>query len=557
MVSSQRSIFLISAYFIFATLFFSCSGNHKKTTHNLIQLYKNGEFKQAEQTLAKSDLAKDKDSTLLKYLNQGSIFFAQEKYSEAIISFEKAIKFYDDLYTKKISKALKSFAVNDTFKDFKGNVHEISSAYFLKSLSHYLLFLHGKDLNRNERLRELRSARAQLLAWDSFWKTYRADVKNGSVFRFDMLAKIYGAFIHQAMNLRSDDQIALQLFKDANQILDENYLAYKSYNNKFKEFKQRKKEKFLAEENYKATQKYLHEKILSLTRALRPKSYQATAKKIKADKSLVLKYSKKFKRDNLALIVQDQLIPEKKANRYNISLEGLATHSNDPKTRSLIRNVGKPILGAFISHTLGLQPKAHEWSPPRAVFGVYNSEFAAGEVGFAFELPKVTSSYRLYKVRFKIHDENNLLIKEGFIPLISPLGDIAEEVVAEEGSDLFFKIGSRVGSKHLLAIGTAYATYKAIKKKSESEFLGKNAALLSYLAAAKGIDASEKADVRYWSLLPKNVFMTQLYLKPGKYKIKYDFIENNGDVSSSRGPFTLEINRGNAKVIHNLLSPNT
>lgn len=69
-----------------------------------------------------------------------------------------------------------------------------------------------------------------------------------------------------------------------------------------------------------------------------------------------------------------------------------------------------------------------------------------------------------------------------------------------------------------------------MQDKGRGAFAG-TVASVSYFAAAKGILASEKADLRYWSTLPSNIHMANLKLKKGDYTVKYSTVGQKGKVS--------------------------
>ena len=58
------------------------------------------------------------------------------------------------------------------------------------------------------------AARAEVLAWDSFLKNLKSERRGQAVFKNDLLAKIFGAFIHEMIGSNNDLQISLQLYKE-------------------------------------------------------------------------------------------------------------------------------------------------------------------------------------------------------------------------------------------------------------------------------------------------------------------------------------------------------
>jgi hypothetical protein len=114
-------------------------------------------------------------------------------------------------------------------------------------------------------------------------------------------------------------------------------------------------------------------------------------------------------------------------------------------------------------------------------------------------------------------DERGVIVKRGPIPVVSENGDLARVVLEEDVVARYWKTGSRVAVKHLIAIVAAYGVYQKLRGDS-GDFLAKTAAVATYAAASKGIGAMEKADTRHWTTLPQAIRMIDLKLPPGNYK---------------------------------------
>mgnify|MGYP001204573463 CR=1 FL=1 len=57
-----------------------------------------------------------------------------------------------------------------------------------------------------------------------------------------------------------------------------------------------------------------------------------------------------------------------------------------------------------------------------------------------------------------------------------------------------------------------------MKKDKGQAYWAKLAAITQYLALTKAIEASEKADTRYWSSLPSTIHLADTFLKKGNYR---------------------------------------
>lgn len=208
------------------------------------------------------------------------------------------------------------------------------------------------------------------------------------------------------------------------------------------------------------------------------------------------------------------MIPKKVAEKKYF---GLGKALNDPKTGAAAR-FGAAVLTVFAADKLGLLPPPGSYNPGGAYLGLKMGEAVVTGAAISFELPKIESKPVDDFTYLEIYDSSNKLFERRPVTLINPLGDIAEEAVAENAAGLYTRVGTRLAIKHAAAIAASFATYSAMKGKSNgNDFFAKNAAVLQYLAVAKGIEASEKADTRFWSTLPSTLRLTSLYLPKGEY----------------------------------------
>src|SRR5690606_18986484 len=120
------------------------------------------------------------------------------------------------------------------------------------------------------------------------------------------------------------------------------------------------------------------------------------------------------------------------------------------------------------------------------------------------------------------------------LPLVNPVGEMAQEVVAEKSMVDYVKVGTKVGLKYLTAIAAAYMTYKAFKSKDQgnSNIFAKMSAFAAFVATKKLIDRSNRPDLRYWVSLPQHLYLNQLKISPGTYDLVLTISYN--DQSSSR-----------------------
>ena len=473
----------------------------------------------------------EKKSRLLYYLNLGRIHHIHQQYHASNQALIQAKSLMRELYTQSLSKKAQALILNDQYDIYYGERYEHSLVYFYLSLNNFLLWKRGeiypwhewdgkqlqkregKTLSKQERKKALMAARAELLDWDSFLKEWRIQKGND-----DMLAKTYGALVHEVIGTRNDLQIALQLYKDARKILQNHYQNYASFD----------------EQEQDNLDLFLKEKILSLTKKIRPHRLKRTAKKLKFDKKAVQKISST---SNVTFILQSGQIPLKKPETHYYSLEKAI---QSPGVSGAVAQLGASVLTLFASKQLGLLPPPKDYSP----YATYNSltvtEFGIRGVAISFELPKIAPSRP--SSRSLVIAKNGQTLLQKNVPLINPLGDIAAGAVAESSLSRYGRVGLRLAGKYAALIATTYALFK-----KNDHFLARQAALLSFTAGSHLIGESEKADLRYWSTLPQDIRIFNLHLLPGNYEWKL-YADSSHEQLISQG--LLSINKTDHHVLN-------
>lgn len=369
-----------------------------------------------------------------------------------------------------------------------------------RSLIHFYLSLNSiLAYQKTKKRDDLFRARAEVLAWDSFLASVKEDRLGKSVYKNDLLLKLYGAKIHEIINTREDKQIALQLYKDASDVLLENYNTYPSFNLQYKDFKRdfdalskmpmdEVKKKYISQTDL---QKNLQEYISTNIEKLSKKESKRPAKEIKTP---------------VTLIVEKGMIAEKVADKSYYGLDFLAK---------------EPIISLFVADVLGLLPSPNSYNPGGAFLGIVTANVALRTVGVGFELPKILNDTPVKNQILNVLDKDNKVIFSKPISLVNPVGDIAEEAIYESSGWTYTRVGFRLAAKHATAIAASFATYKALGGGGRNEsFLAKNAALLQYAGASKVIEESEKADTREWTTLPNEIRLVDLDLVPGNYQLE-------------------------------------
>jgi len=529
---------LIKSYFSLILILFllgACATGGRKDRSELRILIEKGQYNEALKLIDRSKFFKENKSRLLGLMEKGMIYHLKGHYSLSNKWLSEAKNLSQKLYTKSIKAKLKAAVANDNYDLYYGEVYERSTVHLYLALNHYLLYQRGtilafkdqpeKKMTINEKRSSLIAARSEVLAWDSFLSSVKDGRMGKSVFKNDLMAKILGASIHEAIDTSNDRQIALQLYKDAKQLLFKNYNAYPTFNGLDKKFRKNfskfpKMKKSKIAKNYTQNtpfflglDQFLNEKILILTKIIRPRQWKSTVRQIRPSKELLKRIKKIKKMPKLKVIVQSGFVPHKIPVKHYFGLEQ-ALVGVKGKTAKTIARFGHAALTVFAANKLGLV----SGSVGQAYAGMQVASVATAMAAISFELPGIKEKPldRIYTL--KVYNEQGSLVHSKEIPVINPMGDIASEAVREHSSWLYTRLGARLATKHITAIATAFLTYNLLKSKGE--FIAKTAAVAEYVLATKLIESSEKADTRFWGSLPNDFRMVDVNLPYGNYQLK-------------------------------------
>lgn len=568
----------------------ACSTGARKQRAAYREAFSKQKYGESFKILHSEKILKEKNSKLLYYMEKGLLHHAQGAYLASAEALYQAERYAKELYTQSVSKNIASYLVNDRTVDYYGPLFERSMVYAYLALNHYLLSqklqtteyvdydfktkkeikIPAQQLSDKERRNHLSKARNFVMAWHAYLKSFQHQRLGEKIFKFDLLSKVLGATIHEAWGSRSDANIALQLYKDALKVLRQNYNSYRSLNTKSEKFNGNyqnlhKLPQSVLEKDYIAAtfhqthlRDFLHTKILGLTKLYRPGQLKRAIQIYNPSPEVISDVkSMPRKKGNITLVLQRGLISKKQPEKYDMSLSGALAKSNDPGVRSLITEVGAPILTQFAMNVLKLRPKAGYRSNSKALLGTVAGTVVAYQAGIAFELPKVVPHPSKGKAEIFV-SQNGKVLRKIPLPLISPLSDIAEEATRYRSKKIFFKTGLRVALKHAAGIAAAYLTYRGIKGKSDDmDFLARSAAIGQYLLTAKAIAKSEQADTRHWTSLPQDIRVTHFYLPKGIYQLHLN-IDGRLDGSTSKkvdlGQVTVASDEDTKILNHRLLN---
>ncbi len=511
----------------------------------LKNLFEQGLYDKALKVLNKSTLKEDKENHLLYLLQKGKLYFAKELYFEASLIFLEASELMDKLYTKKIREILLAGVMNDNSKSYRGQIYERSLLFYYQAMSHLKIYRRGKYnrskkkmvedkeveyleeqvLSSSQKREQLFKARAAVVAWDTFYKELqRSNLK--SAFKHDLFAKILAAQIHELVNTRSDGQISLQLYKDATKILKDLGPSLEAFNTTYEKYHKEiwekgkpKKEFINLTETYKHLESYLMAKTLQMTKKYRSYEFKKMKRSFAKNKQALEIYNGLGKKK---IIIENRTIAPLLAEDFSYNLRSAIDSVESPTAKAFIQGVGVPILTYFAMGPLGLGSVSQSGNTRLYVrHGV--GEAMVSEAGIEFEMPVIKkqkdphfSKLLIYKKTKDLDPKKTKPIGSHELQLVGPLSDMAYMMNKEAISNSFEARGLRIAIKHVIAIIAAYKTYQSVQETS-GELFAKPAAFAQYLASAKGIKASERADTRQWSTLPSEVLITEIDLPKGEY----------------------------------------
>lgn len=518
----------LTTLFLFLFLLFGCSSGGQKERDQLRNAFLKKEYENALELLKNSKFYKKDESRLLKSLETGLILHQKGNLEESVIEFQNSKEIYRALYTESLTKKAKTLIANDNYDIYYGQAYERSLVNFYNSLNYFLLYQKSKDN------KFLFKSRAEILDWDSF-QNMRIEAERGnSVFKQDLLSKIFGASIHEEIGTVNELQVALQLYKDAKDTLFKYYNAYETFNLKSKEFKKdfsklHKIKKDKIEKEYISKThfqneliEFLDQQILRLSKKIRPKEFRRLTKNKKIN----------IEEPNITLIVQQGIIPEKMAKKEYYNLErALSLNSDSPAAKAFAR-LGSQVLMIFAADKLGLIPPPSHYNPVGTHLGIQLAAMSAEGLAISFEIPSVNKNSKVVSKRIVLKNDKDEVVKEAKAYLINPYSDISEEAVAENAVARYLRLGARLATKHLGAIVAAYGTYQATKP-SMGEGMAKLTALAQYAATIEVIRKSEKADTRFWSTPPAEISLAKFKLAPGKYKSFLEYLDDEQKVIRS------------------------
>jgi hypothetical protein len=515
----KRSLLFITLILILV----ACASRMRDQMKAYRDLFALGDFKKAEEALEKSELKKDQKSVLLYHLEKGTLELNQGKYNEAILHFQESLSLIDALYTKKLTAKAASLLINDASDEFYGASYERSYAHYFLAKAYYLRYLTSQNKL------DLQGARATILAWDTYFAELQRNADSSTVYKTDLMLKVFGGEVHEVSEIRNDKQIALQLYKDALKILDTLGGVYSVFNSKNADYVKAVEAALKGEKNpsadlyaktpsYTDLRDFLHYKILLLTKQLRSNELSKITKELKPSEAV----SKKLKagEGNVVLVLEEGLIPPKIGKPFNFGIRGAMNAVSDNKTKQMIATAGVDFITTFAMNKLDMVP-TEKTNPGTFLFGATVTRLGVQEAAIEFELPMIENVPIVQRLEVFVLDDRGVIIHHGPLPIVTENGDLARVVLEEDAVSRYVKTGTRIAMKHIVAILAAIGVYKKLKQGRDDggDFFAKTAAVATYVGASKGLQMLERADTRHWTTLPQAIRLTELKLPPGTYKI--------------------------------------
>ena len=309
------------------------------------------------------------------------------------------------------------------------------------------------------------ASRSNIIEWDSLLKSYKNETPGQAIYKDDILAKIWGAFIHSEFETSGDKQIALQLYNDADNTLLKYYNMYPIFNKKSNKF----------EKNF--------EKLPQLSYAELQKTYIENTEYSNELKEFIERNRsilQKDKKDNVVIIVKDNLISPKSVKTYEIPFP--------------ITSFGPEGSALYEFARIAMTTKE-------------------GMPYIVIEFPEIKNIENINNYKMIIRDTDGNEVAETNLTMIQPLSDIAKQTLDEKALAIRSAIIARITTKYVAAIASSYALY------SQGDDISKIAALATFKAASVTINKTSMADIRYWSTLFSNMQMGGARIQNGQYKL--------------------------------------
>ncbi len=98
--------------------------SYTQKSEEMRTLMRRGQYSKALEELDESDIATQDRNRVLYLMERGTLLYLSKEYELAAKEWRKASEVVDSLYTTSLSATAASFAVNDSYSDYQGELHE-------------------------------------------------------------------------------------------------------------------------------------------------------------------------------------------------------------------------------------------------------------------------------------------------------------------------------------------------------------------------------------------------------------------------------------------------
>jgi hypothetical protein len=484
---------------VLGALTVGCASKSKQMHEKIRAEAKQGNLESAIAMVKSDDFYPEKNSKLLKLMEESLLHHLKGDYYQAMMELDQAKELSDQLFTVSLSKKVGAAVVNSNVDNYYGETYERSMIRFYQAINHYSLYRNGKYeaykfeekdpkgkviatkempekvLTPQERQFHLTASRSTLLEWNALLDNYKSTTGGQPVYKDDLLAKIFGAFIHEEIGSANDKSIAIGLYREAKNVLLRNYNLLPTYNKKNAEFA-KNFDKFATMEEADVVKNYVE------------KTSHSTELESFID-AQIARLTGKGEPNSLYILLENNFITPKEAKKFEFPIP----------TDSIPAAIPGADFVSFASQVL---------------------KTAAGSLPtIYFEMPGIKNSPPVVNQVVRVKDSKGAVVGMKKLVTLNPLTDMANFNLKQDIVSNYAKVGTRVALKHIAALATAYVAYN--KGKDKSEALALLGATSIYSGLNKAIKASEEADLRGWTILPHMYSLTNFSLKPGKYSVEY------------------------------------
>lgn len=472
---------------------FSCSTVHRAEQAVIRHLVLEGKRDDAITFLDKTEFKNQSHNKLLYFLEKSILEHDVGHYALSNDYLYQARQFLNE-HQKSISKSIASVVGSEYAKDYIGTSIERSIIPFYTALN-FLELAMASDISFSEKRAKLFSARAAVLEWDIFFKNLKEEEKE-TLFQSDLLVKIFGAQVHEIIGDNTEKMIALDLYKDTWKLLSQYVYLFQSYNENFEECVKKSASKC----NSKTTLHY--QKLKDFVQG------QITGLSHQLNRPLDIKFEKKLEASDVGnkkiLLQVDLLSPMQAVSHY---YPILTTYMPVGPNRY------------FAHQTLGLSYYNDPYYNNPYWFGTPTFAVSTGTLAVSFEIPKfIHEPVKRFPEKIIFKDSSAKILSEASLVLAGPLEDFYQLNFQEKMKGLYPKIVTQLITKYASAITSALVVYNSFTSKNKNQmgqdFFARLAAQASFWGVVKGFEAFQKADTRYLSTLPKNIYLTSTSISP-------------------------------------------